>query len=106
MSPIRKCDLLSPFITEKKMITRKKNITLLKIKEKQKPNECFIYPMAYYAKIFQPILTYANDANRIQPRLRNGKKPNNYPMHVSRSRGVRCRRRRHMGALPLSAKVK
>ena len=65
------------------------------------------YPIAYYVKLFQPILTYANDANWIQPRLRNGKKKtNNYPMHVPRSRGVQCRRRRHMGALPLSAKVK
>ena len=32
------------------------------------------YPMVYYANIFQPILTYTNDANRIQPRLRSGKK--------------------------------
>ena len=49
------------YLVKKKMITRKKNRTLLKIKEKQKPNECFI--LAYYAKLFQPILTYANDAN-------------------------------------------
>ena len=34
------------------------------------------YPMVYYANIFQPILTYTNDANRIQPRLRNEKKKN------------------------------
>ena len=32
------------------------------------------YLMVYYANIFQPILTYTYDANRIQPRLRNGKK--------------------------------
>ena len=63
--------------------------------------------MVYYANIFQSIITYSNDATRIQPILRNGKKKtNNYPMHVPRSQGVRCRRRYHMGALPLSAKVK
>ena len=27
------------------------------------------YPMIYYANTIQPILTYTNDANRIQPRL-------------------------------------
>ena len=32
------------------------------------------------------------------------KKKNTYPMHVSQSRGVRCRRRCHMGTLPLSEK--
>ena len=85
------------------MITWKKNRTLLKIKEKQKPNECFILP---YGLLCKNISTCANDANRIQPRLRNGKKPNNYPLHVPQSRGVQCRRHRHMGALPLSAKVK
>ena len=74
MGPILKCDLLSPFITswkKKKMITWKKNRTLLKIKEKQKPNECFILP---YGLLCKNISTCANDANRIQPRLRNGKK--------------------------------
>ena len=34
------------------------------------------------------------------------KKKNNSPMHVPQSRGVRCRRRCYMGALPLSEKVK
>ena len=33
-------------------------------------------------------------------------KKNNYPMHVRQSRGVQCRLRCHMGALPLSKKVK
>ena len=31
------------------------------------------YPMVYYANTIQPILTYTNAANRIQPRLWNGK---------------------------------
>ena len=62
---------------KKKNDYKQKNRTLLKIKEKQKPNEYFILPYAYYAKIFPPILTYANDANRIQPRLRNGKRKKN-----------------------------
>ena len=31
------------------------------------------YLMVYYANTNQPILTYTNDANRIQPRLCNGK---------------------------------
>ena len=32
------------------------------------------YPMVYYANTFQPILTYTNDANRIQPRHEMEKK--------------------------------
>ena len=63
------------------------------------------YPMIYYAITIQPILTYTNDANRIQHILTyTTKMENNYPMHVPWSRGVRCRRRSHMGALPLSEK--
>ena len=91
------------------MITReKKKNNIIEIKEKeQKQNECLIlpYPMVYYANTIQPILTYTNVANRIQY-YKMKKKKNNYPMHVPRSRGVRCSRRCHMGALPLSEKVK
>ena len=32
-----------------------------------------LYPKIYYANTIQPMLTYTNDANRIQSRLRNGK---------------------------------
>ena len=46
------------YLVKKKTITRKKNRTLLKIKEKKinlKMN-VLIYLMVYYANIFQPIL--------------------------------------------------
>ena len=62
------------------------------------------YLRVYYANTFQPILTYATKFS-LDYEIEK-KKTNNYPMHVPRSRDVRCRRRCHMGALPLSAKVK
>ena len=60
-------------VKEKKNDYKKKEQNIIENKGKTKTNVLF-YPMAYYAKIFQPILTYANEANRIQPRLRNGKR--------------------------------
>ena len=63
------------------------------------------YPMVYYTNTFQPILTYTNDATKFSVDYEM-KKKTNYPMHVPRSRGVRCRRRCHMGALPLICKSK
>ena len=65
------------------------------------------YLIVYYANTFQLLLTYTNDAAKFRLGYEiEKKKTNNYPMHVSRSPGVRCRRRCHMSALPLSAKVK
>ena len=61
------------------------------------------YPMVYYANIFQSILMMQTEFSLD---YEMEKKTNNYPMHVPRSRGVRCCRRCHMGALPLSTKVK
>ena len=63
-----------------------------------------VYPMVYYANTFQPILTYMQTEFSLDYEM--GKKTSNYPMHVPRFRDVRCRHRCHMGALPLSAKVK
>ena len=32
-----------------------------------------LYPKVYYTNTIQPMLTYTNDANWMQPRLHNGK---------------------------------
>ena len=51
----------------------------------------------------QPKLSYTINANAYTNLYYEME--NNYPMHVPRSQDVRCCRRSHMGALPLSKNI-
>ena len=88
------------------MVTREKEKIERKEKKQKQKMHILFYPKVYYANTFHPILTYINDATKFGLDYEMEKEQPTTLCMCHDPRGLRCLRRCHMGALPLSAKVK